>query len=298
KLDQTTEYTMRFSMKQGAASYHVLGIDNPDIRKIKFTFPDKDNKAQQRRALIKIGDIWTEEYWSPLEEKVFCMDRPSEKVKEIVVVYSNSDLDAAKTMDYKIDTTGECPFEISGTTRITMNANAGVVKSITGTLTSHDVLEYYEDEYGGDYKIKSRSMTCTYTESSVLDFGEYGITHMTRTGGGSTTETYSDLADAPSRIRFDYEDNEIRFVTRPDAQNPDWVSYSVNSVTEFPGLSSSAMQDTEKNDCLIFFTDDTFIELDMDKYFDGSRLKGTETATSEEGTVTTKLEFDYILTQP
>ncbi len=298
KLDQVAQYDMVFQMQPGAASYQVLEVSGDDIKKIKFSFPDKDNKQQQRRALIKIGDVWTEEYWSPLEEKTFCLDRPSEKVDKLVVVYSNSDLDALKKMSYKIDTTGECPFEISGATKITLNVNAGEVKQISGTLTSSDVLEYYEDEYGGSYKIKSRSVSCTFSEHSVMDFGEYGITTMTRTGGGSTSETYSDLAEAPSRIRFDYEDNEIDFFVKPDTQNPEWAAYNVHMRTVIPGLSSSEAQDAEKGVCNVFFSDDTFLELDSDKYFDGSRLKGVETLTSEGGSTNTRLEFDYVLTQP
>ncbi|MFH1779619.1 MAG: hypothetical protein ABH803_00545, partial [Candidatus Micrarchaeota archaeon] len=297
KLDSLTTYTMNFEMKPGAASYQVLEVSNPDIKKIKFKFNDKDNTAQQRRALIKIGDIWTEEYWSPLEEKTFCLDRPQEKVKEIVVVYSNSDLDNVKRLPYEIDTTGECPFEITGTTRITLTAAAGVVKQISGVLTSNDVLEYYEDEYGGAYKIKSRSTTCTYSESSVLDFGEYGITTMSRTGGGSATETYPDLAEAPFRIRFDYDDDEVDLVLHPDTQNPDWVSYRVHSITVIPGLSESEMSDNEKDDCLIFFSDDNFLELKMADYFDGQRLKGTITRQSEEGYVNAVLEFDYTISR-
>jgi hypothetical protein len=230
----------------------------------------------------------------------FCLDKPEEKVQEIVLIISNSNLNSEEfnPFDYDVDTTGECPFEISGTTKITytideQSSEAGATGGTTmsGTFTSADVLWYDKEEEA--YKIKSRTISCVYNEHTNAQDALYGF-DSTRSGSGTTTEEYDEISEAPLKIRFDENDNNIDFFVYPDYQNPDWVSYTSTVTTTISGAGSTTQTFSEMDSCTFVSAMDYLTELEMSE-FDGHRISGTRTFS--HGGTSSIVEYDYTLSR-
>lgn len=280
----------------GAAEYRMFVVlDDATTKKLLFKFGAPESGAMQRHALIKIGNSWTEEDWTYLTEKRFCRTRPQEKVTAVVLIYSNSNVveHSDQMPSYEVDTTGECPLEIAGTMRITSSINQGAFKTITGTWTSNDVLEYYEDDYHSEYRLKSTSQTCAYTESTNTVLGPMH-TIMHSNGGGSYSKTYEDMSESPKKIRFAKDEPIVDFwADHQDGEK--WVTKQVE-VTIETEIGSSHQSYTEKDQCFTIVPSTYgagFWELPLDEFLEGDRLHGTVSKT--DGTISTTVEFDYTI---
>jgi hypothetical protein len=281
-LFEDSQADIPYVLQPGAAHYSALDMPQ-EAKKIKFTFPQSSDPKRQRTALIKINGIRHDEDWGELSEKTFCPDQPGEKVQAAVIVLSNSDLDHDFSSTYSVDTTGECPRQIGGTTKITWDftMQGKTTKSI---FTSHDTLQYDSEE--DEYVLKTRRMTCSYSDTVNIE-DELMPVHSSNTGSGSSTEEYPNPYEAPLKIRFDYNDNEVDFKVDPDTKNPNWVHYT----GKLNGIPTD-----EYGDCITFSPVPSLIELPMGEYLTGDRLHGTKNLITSG--VSSTLEFDYIIPEP
>lgn len=218
QLSDASNGATAVSLEPGAASYHVYDVMvGTNVKKLEFRFPDKDDTAHQRHALLRIDGQWVDEQWTGLSQRRFCLDRPGEKVEAVVLIYSNSDLNSPYFSQYDVDTTGECPLEIAGTTvmetTITAPLSNGEYK-VQSRYISHDVLQY--DDAEGSYKLKSRSVTCTMgtsaTGSGVDTYlGAPYLAALAAKGdcSGAATMNYDELSSAPEKIKFDNSANTV-----------------------------------------------------------------------------------------
>jgi hypothetical protein len=289
------EETNEVALDAGSAEYRTFDVSGSlDLKKVQFKFHDTGDSKHQRHALVKINGQWKEENWTDLEEKRFCLDKPEEKVQAIVLIYSNSDLKAPYFTEYDVDTKGECPKEITGTTTVTLDASLGDSK-ITGKVTSNDVLQY--DETTDEYKLKSRTINCTYESTGVISaisWGQPVVISGTTTGTGSLTENYDDLATAPVKIAFDRPGKIAYLTIEPEKKNQKWVHYTMNEEM-IAGQLNGKSNWTEDGDCSanMVFSD---LELNTDQYLKDNVLHYERTITDTEGIVTTTLKADYSLT--
>lgn len=158
--DEGQEFRTMMANEWGM-SYHKYEFSD-DIEKIVFTFAEEGSTKHRRQALLKIRENWITEDWTNIKEKKFCRIRDSEDVKELVIIFSNTDpRTPVEALGYEIDTTGICE-EWQGSTRITWDREEtrsplggerknqlqevrvkNSVKLITrGEYICHDVLEY------------------------------------------------------------------------------------------------------------------------------------------------------------
>ncbi len=294
QINAKEETTITDFFPHNGAAYHVYKIDpNSDVKEIKIKFSNEGDAKNQRRALVKIGNSWTEEYWTGTLEKTFCLTKPNEKLSELVIVFSNSQMDnELEVVKYDVDTTGECPFEISGITKITSNMHVtdatGTMDS-TGTYISNDVLQFNSEE--NQYELKSRTATCTYTDNKNLQDEIYTIIAH-ESGSGTITEEYT--TDAPMKMHFDYDDKEIDFITSPSYKNPNWVKITGNMLIK-TAYSSSDTPVTKNDGCSVFSSLAGNTPLKMSEYLDGNRLHGTKTISNAG--ITATVEFDYIISR-
>lgn len=289
-----------YSVGGGSATYHIYNIpEGTGVKQITFNFKSHGDAQRQRRALVKIGDHWEDQSWTYLMNKRFCLTKPEEKVSEIILMLSDSNLDSDNIAftSYEVDTTGECPFEISGTTRITHTTSIdgsgnGAVGGtyMTGTYVSNDVLQYDEEERA--YKLKTRMASCTYNEKTDAADSMYSIKTV-KSGSGTTAEEYGDITEAPLKIRFHDDEDIIDFFVYPDYNNPEWVSYS-STVTTVIGGTSTTQNIDEKDACTFVSAMGYLTELDK-TYVQNNHLKGTK-SMSKNG-ISSIVEFDYTLQQ-
>jgi len=125
-----------------------------------------------------------------------------ENVDAIVLIVGNANLANPYTLKFSTDTTGECPVEIGGTTKISWRMGVEG-KQVSGTYTATETLQYNEEH--DEYVLKTRSMTCTYSDTTDIE-DEYMPMHGYMTGSGSSYEEYA-VDEAPLKIRFDTEDD-------------------------------------------------------------------------------------------
>jgi|GEM_PF-3386460 hypothetical protein len=297
-LDVPGKMDVVYTIGGGGAAYQVYKIpEQNEVKKIQFYFKGHGNDQKQRRAFVKIGNHWEDQSWTYLTNKRFCLNKPEEKVTEIVLIVSDSNLNNENldSSDYEVDTTGECPFEISGFTKITYTFNAqgsdgpatGGSK-FSGTYISNDVLQY--DEEYDEYRLKSRTASCSYDEFTDMKDEIYHI-RSEKTGSGTTTEQYEDVSTAPLKLRIRNED--IDFILSPDFNDPKWVTYSHNVLTEISLGGSDTQTQTYKDYCSFLSSMLHLTELDADTYLQGNRLKGTKTLST--AAATSVVEFDYVL---
>ena len=268
-------------IEPGAAKYAILGV-NPaqEIKKINITFPNPDDKKHQKPLLVRINGIWHDEDMGGVPERTFCLDRPAEKVDAIVVVLGNSDLNNGFDSAFDVNTNGECPRQIGGSTKISSNFQVQG-KSITATYTQQDTLQY--DAEDDEYVLKSRTMSCSYSDTTNIDDPVMPM-HGQMIGSGSYTEEYPDPSEAPLKMRLKPEQNRVDFRIDPDKKNGSWVHYS-GSINNVPFQ--------EDGDCSSFAPLPGYVELEMDKYLSGERLHGQETLSN--GGITSNMEFDYVI---
>ncbi len=218
----------------GAIGYKYYHIADNNIKRVKFDFTDMPWDGNLHvQALYKVGNQWLHRDCTDLNSVIFCRSKPSEKIKGVVLVFSNADLKTPTELSmeplqltYEVDTTGECPQTINGYTKITEtmtyrdgNASASMVIN----YYSEDELEY--DEARDAYVITKRSLT--YTLSSDKNFPDtavFGLGGNDTTGSGTLVETY-DLHDAP--IRFERAQGGGGYlVPDPETNKRDWVKFN------------------------------------------------------------------------
>ena len=297
KIDIPGTRQVSLWLSAGAAEYRFFEVaQDTGIKRIVFSFPDKDNKKQQRRALVKINGVWTEEFWNSVKEKTFCADRPGDKVQAVILIYSNSDLEADYISSYSIDSEGECPFEVTGRTTQTWTLSTnlpGSTATESGTFISDDEIEYSEDE--GAYVIKKRTMSCHESGSGHTDMELAEGVRVTITtsssASGENVEEYSGDDELPIKISFEEENEIVNFIVSPGhLKNTQWVR---DVITE------NGKTHTEMRGCGGAGTANVLeFPYDSEYYSESNgvrRVHGTKQVSGPGLTGT--LEFDYTLVE-
>lgn len=188
------------SMEKLGMKYYAF-VNRADAKKIKFTFEKIGDSSHNVIALVKTAEGWRREDWSNLKEKVFCANREYEKIRLIILVFSNADATADYKLNMDVDTTSECTPSWHGTTTISWKSNdefalgiagSGVFRTLSteGLIITQDELLYDEENGGMDvikqtasYSFKSAQKT-TYSADGdcgkILEEGErvsegYGV---------------------------------------------------------------------------------------------------------------------------
>ncbi|GEM_PF-2999494 len=174
----------------------------------------------------------------------------------------------------------EYPGELSGTTTITIKSSAGSLKNIDTTFVSNDVLSYAGD---GEYRLKTRSMQCTSSDTSEIDEGYIQVSSSI-IGTGSSTENYPDIESAPLKIRFEMQDAEIYIFSDPQKNNAEWVTYT-ETVND--------MSSTYQGDCGMILPYDAAYQVLSIFEMEDWKVKESFEVTSPQGTTTWTLDYDY-----
>jgi len=312
QLTDASSGSAEVALEAGAATYQVYDVMvGPEVKKLDFRFNDMNDEVHQRHALLRIDGQWIDEQWTGLKERRFCLDRPGEKVEAVVLIYSNADLSAPFFSQYEVDTKGECPLEITGTTVIENSISTplqGGEYKVESKFVSRDVLQYDENEDA--YKLKSRSVTCkTWSNAQGAGMDTYlGAPYMAGLEAkldcsGAATIPYDDLSSAPVKISF-YRDENVVSVdlepSIPDAYSR-WIRCSSFQKMSWDSTALIIKQLEYSGTCGIVGLPSMvdWNNLVMSEVKNGNRLHKEEAQTIpvEGGTASMKITVDYMLSQ-
>ena len=221
------DYTVP-NIDMGGIKYIRHTFNSDKVKRVEFDFlTASQDENLKRQALIKTGDTWTLEDWNNLTKREFCRRNPAEKVKEVVLVFSNADLKNIDTATYFIRIDGDCEVAAGGYTRVTETLISGQ-KSIQMEFMSRDEIKYYDKEYvkGDAFVMTKRTMNYSSRDHTETVWPGAGPIKGTITGSGSLTETYELNEDAPLRLVLNRERTEGYILVDPDRKNTEWVTFS------------------------------------------------------------------------
>lgn len=216
-------------LPSGGIGYRYYHVFQEAIDKIKFDFTDVPwNGHLKIQALYKVGEEWLTRDCTDLASVIFCRNKPSEKVKGVLLVFSNADLDVSKEslqVTFEVDTKGECPQTINGYTKITetMTYREGNAQaSMAISYYSEDELEY--DKERNAYVIVKRTLNYNIeSDKSFPDTAFIGLGGNATSGSGSLMETYV-IEEAPLRLKKIGQGGY--FYPDPETRKTEWVNYS------------------------------------------------------------------------
>ncbi|VVC03567.1 Uncharacterised protein [Candidatus Burarchaeum australiense] len=312
QLTDASSGTTAVSLDAGTATYQVYDVMvGPEVKKLDFKFQDINDEVHQRHALLRIDGQWIDEQWTGLKERRFCLDRPGEKVEAVVLIYSNADLNAPFFSQYEVDTKGECPLEITGTTTIENSISAplqGGEFRVESKFVSRDVLQY--DETEDAYKLKSRSVTCktsSNAQGSGMDtyLGAPYLAGLEAKGdcSGAATIQYNDLGSAPVKIEFYRKDNVVSVDLDPSVPEAysRWIRCSTFQKMSWDSTALIIKQLEYSGTCGIAGLPSRvdWNNLNIDEVKSGNRLHKEESQSMpvEGGTASMKISIDYILSE-
>jgi len=216
--------TVNVNMGAGGMIYNHYFLHS-SIDKIKFDLSTTNKNIDPGigvQIVYRIGKTWFYEDVSDREELVFCRTRPPEKVDEIYLIVSNSDLDSSINTDFRIDTSGKCKPEWSGFTMyqwdhsfsksvsdqvISKEQSAFASFSDRGYMISRDTLIY--DDEADRFILKDQRITYRYETSTSVDYGR-GCSFIWERDSSSTWGSdfikYDDEDSAPIRMVVSKDD--------------------------------------------------------------------------------------------
>jgi len=96
------EYKLPAEVGYLASNYYHFTFPDATARSVKFhnPFTAAVNPTAKVQALVKIeGKDWERQDWTASPFKTFCRDKKSERLEELVIIYSNSDWEPGATLD-------------------------------------------------------------------------------------------------------------------------------------------------------------------------------------------------------
>ncbi|MCD4679390.1 MAG: DUF2089 domain-containing protein [Bacteroidales bacterium] len=261
--------------------YHYFDSDLGRVNRVKFDFKSPTlDPSFQRQALIKIGDTWHREDWNSISEKEYCRKDEAERVKAVILVYSNADLEWIQSGVYNIDTKGDCVVKKKGHMKLSF-ASAGGGKTIKSTLELDETVEYDLD--GGNYIVTERKANCNSVDTASADMEWMGYLSSTIFGNGNITESYE--VDGNNDIRFDINDDGKSgyILTGLNAKEDAWAT----RVTVIEGVDDGP---AEKGGCGGFWA--SRYELKPEEIF-ADKIKGKRIMAIPGGSM--EIEFEYDL---
>lgn len=144
------KYTMKQTLKTGGIQYTHHIIKRNTLKRVIFEYESlEDSPYLFRQAAIYRDGTWTFENWSKEGKRLFCLDRPEDKIDAVVVIHSNARLDrppidsagfSGYPVEYNIDTRGSCK-SIGNYTHVTASyPTEGGILNID--FMQNDSLEY------------------------------------------------------------------------------------------------------------------------------------------------------------
>jgi hypothetical protein len=133
------------------------------------------------QALLKINNTWTHEDWSDDSDRIYCRDRKSQRLQELVLIVTNSNFKKTQP-NYFFTKAGLNPilqvsptgcYQWSGTFSMADTSDPG----ITHTVTGNAVFEADPDIFPPDvfFHLKSGGATLTMTGESSDHINRYNV---------------------------------------------------------------------------------------------------------------------------
>jgi hypothetical protein len=262
-LQQPEEHEEFLNMEAGGIQYIYYHLDSEQIKKVKFDFADIEWYGDLHgRALYKVGDQWSMRDFTDQSSLVFCLDRPTEDVKAVVLIFSNADLMYPQEINYTVDTIGECPKAMPGITNIVYEIKQGD-QHIKVTMESEDLVVYNEEKKA--YVLTERNISYNFSsklrEDITADGSSFEFLSVEDTGSGSLYETY-DVTNGPIKFKIGTTSNPGYINIAPRRNNQTWVTYTKTITMKLPDNNYT---DTviEKDDAIFPFADELFSQTDL-----------------------------------
>ncbi len=175
----------------GGMHYYTYRVNN-DVDKVKIKLEGANKKVHEQlgvQLLYKIDDNWLYLDVSEEDEVVFCRKRASERVKFLILIFNNADLDDMFFSQFEVDGTDKCAPEWSGYTRVTWT-DAGSANDLPtlsgdptsgnwherGSLTIRDTLVY--DSENDEFLIKKTHYSYSHSEKQTITYSrDCGLQH-------------------------------------------------------------------------------------------------------------------------
>jgi len=277
------ETLMHDTLAPGGMVYHPWAFKaSPEsISRLTIAFnPAHESELVKRQALVLVGDTWFVEEYSGRDTVEYCRHSATERVKALVVIFSNGDLNMPGAVDYTIDTRKQCDTRLTGMLNVEASytsSDGSIIHS--ATLTSLDEVEY--DKAVDAYRLVRRNTN--YSSQYVTDMGEILPGVPMRGSGvenGSVSEYYE---SGQGPIRFALGSSPY-MVIDAETESKDWVT----STTSLEGGGSHSEKTTPAT------TWKGSYGLGPDHIF-GDRIRGIKEVT-EIGLfpVEIKITFEYV----
>jgi hypothetical protein len=143
--------------------YEQLKFTDPTVHTAIFTNPiagDPGNQYMRVWAVKKLGGAWTPpEDWTQEPAKAFCLDRKDERLEELLVIVSNSEVNPVTEAPYRISL--QAPMQVATT-------NVGCWQwQGTASLTTHTV--------EGPVTVQSATVTFDQVRSAAMGLPDAGM---------------------------------------------------------------------------------------------------------------------------
>jgi hypothetical protein len=197
KIDQKGEKSAKFELLQNALTfegdyvieprsvlYEHLKFTDPTVHYVEFFNPiagDPNNGGLKLQALKKIAGAWqAPEVWTDDAFKLFCLDKKSERLEELLLIVSDSDANRATEVPFHISPTSAMRVSTSnvgcwrwqGTASQTTNEVSGPLRVESVAAAVFDVWRFpgqaRDDLVGLDSFKSSNTGTASYSISGPL----------------------------------------------------------------------------------------------------------------------------------
>lgn len=277
------ETPMHDSLAPGGMVYHPWAFKaSPDsISRLTIAFnPAYESECIKRQALVLVGETWFVEEYSGKDTVEYCRHSATERVKALVMIFSNGDLDIPGAVDYTIDTRKQCDARLTGMLNVEASyTSSDGFKTYSATLTSVDEVEY--DKAVDAYRLVRRNTT--YSSQDETNMGEIlpGVPLKGSTVEHGSVSEYYESGQGP--IRFAVGSSPY-IVIDAETESKDWVT----TTTTLEGGGSHSEKTTPAGSWK-----DTY-ELGPDEIF-GDRIKGTK-EVMEIGLIPVeiRISFEYV----
>jgi hypothetical protein len=132
-------------------------------------------------ALLKINNVWTEEDWTDESYRIFCRDRKSQRLQELVLIITNGNFKDSQA-NFRFKPAGLNPtlqvsptgcYQWSGTFSMADTSDPGIIHTVTGNA----VFEADPDIFPPDvfFNLKSGGATLTMTGESSDHINRFNV---------------------------------------------------------------------------------------------------------------------------
>lgn len=164
-LDNALEHSVSgdYEIAPRSMIYEQLKFTDPTVHTATFTNPvagDPDNQYVKVWVVKKVGGKWSSpEDWTQQPSKAFCLDKKDERLEQLLVIVSNSEVNPDTEAPYRISL--RAPMQVATT-------NVGCWRwEGTASLTTHSI--------DGPVTVESATATFDQYRSTVPDLPDAGL---------------------------------------------------------------------------------------------------------------------------